>query len=197
MNIINKIYDTHEIVYICIGSGNYTLLPDFLVKDVFNIKKTAVIYIAECSTDFPPFWLKRECRSELFVEVSEENMFDAFDNLKDTLTNGLDVYILEYRIPHKLDYFFDRLNNIITKKTLFHLGFTGCGSITNTHIETFLNKISKNKNMAFNVCGQLPNIPFFEGYSNGLIVHRNMTNIPHVLKDKFIDFLMLQVNHVS
>lgn len=180
---INQIYEKYEVVYICIACGPHTQIPDFFITEVANLKKTAVIYISELSTSFTPFWLKIETGSNLYV--SENNMYDKFKHISSILTNDLDVFIFEYRIPHKLDFFFNRLNYSITKKTLFYLGFTACGAITTEHLSTFLKNISKNPNVAFYLCGHPPKIHLYEEITNFLI----LSSYPKKLSDKIVDFL--------
>ena len=184
INKIDKIYQNYEIVYICIANGPHTQIQNFFVTEVINKKKTAVIYISEFTNEFPPFWLKKENMENYYV--TENNMFDAFINVAELLTTELDVYIFEHRIPYKLEYFFDRLNCTISKKTLFYLGFNGCGHITSEHISTFLKNISMNKNVVFYQCGMPPKIPFFKDFTETIF----LDSYPQVLKTKIVNFLL-------
>lgn len=185
---INQIYEKYEIIYICVACGPHTKIPDFFITKVANMKKTAVIYISELATTFTPFWLKIETSGNLYV--SENNMYDKFKHISSILTNNLDIFIFEYRIPHKLDFFFNRLNCSITKKTLFYLGFDSCGVITTTHLSTFLKNISENPNVAFYLCGHPPKIHLYEEITDFLLLN----SYPKKLSDKIVDFLMTPTN---
>jgi hypothetical protein len=145
---ISKIYENYDFIYICIapGNANNNYIPEILVKDVINNYKTAIIYISELDdSDFHPFWLRKD---EDGLYVSESNMIEAFRNTSDLLTNKLDVYIFEYRIPYRNVFFFNRLNSVINKKTLLYIGFVSSGLLLdNDWNDEVLSNILINKNI--------------------------------------------------
>jgi hypothetical protein len=145
---ISKIYENYDFIYICIapGNANNNYIPEILVKDVINNYKTAIIYISELDdSTFHPFWLKKD---EDGLYVSESNMIEAFRNTSDLLTNKLDVYIFEYRIPYRNVFFFNRLNSVIIKKTLLYIGFVSTGLLQdNDWNQEVLSNILINKNI--------------------------------------------------
>jgi hypothetical protein len=145
---ISNIYENYDFVYICIAPGNHTnsYIPEIFVKDVINNYKTAIIYISELDdSDFHPFWLRKD---EDGLYVSESNMIEAFRNTSDLLTNKLDVYIFEYRIPYRNVFFFNRLNSVIIKKTLLYIGFESSGLLEdNDWNQEVLSNILINKNI--------------------------------------------------
>lgn len=145
---ISNIYQNYDFVYICIapGNANNSYIPEILVKDVINKYKTAIIYISELDDSlFHPFWLKKDKEG---LYVSESNMIEAFRNISDLLTNKLDVYIFEYRIPYRNVFFFNRLNSVIIKKTLLYIGFVSSGLLEdNDWNQEVLYNILLNKNI--------------------------------------------------
>jgi len=140
---IYNIYQNYDFVYICIAPGPANKIPDIFVQNIINNYKTAIIYISELSDSFPPFWLK----NNKGIYVSECNMKEAFSNTSKLLTNKLDVYMFEYRIPYKLDFFINRLNSVITKKTLFYFGFEGDGALKDEKFNNVLKNIFCNSNI--------------------------------------------------
>jgi hypothetical protein len=140
---IYNIYQNYDFVYICIAPGEKNKIPDIFVQNIINNYRTAIIYISELTDSFPPFWLK----NNQDIYVSECNMKEAFSNTSKLLTNKLDVYMFEYRIPYKLDFFFSRLNSVITKKTLFYFGFEGDGSLKSETFNNVLKIIFDNSNI--------------------------------------------------
>ena len=145
---ISNIYENYDFVYICIapGNNNNSYIPEILVKDVINNYKTAIIYISELDdSTFHPFWLRKDVTG---LYVSESNMTEAFRNTSDLLTNKLDVYIFEYRIPYRDVFFFNRLNSVIIKKTLLYIGFVSSGSLLdNDWNQEVLSNILINENI--------------------------------------------------
>ena len=113
-------------------------------------------------------------------------MFNTFDDISHLLKNKLDVYIFEFRIPEKIDYFFNRLSSIINKKTLLYIGFRSAGTITNEYLRTFLFNISQNPNIIFYVNGRLPENPIFKDFNMPL----TLNSYPPELIRIFVNFLL-------
>jgi hypothetical protein len=181
---IQEIYQQYDIIYICIACGKEHKVPYFFINEVSNIKKTAIIYISELTDNsMGPFWLSKNDKQ---YYVTEDNMFNTFDDVSQLLRNKLDVYIFEFRIPDKMDYFFNRLSSIINKKTLLYIGFRSGGSITNEYLTTFLFKISQNPNIIYYVYGKLPKIGIFKDLDISLMLN----SYPPELVRIFVDFLL-------
>ena len=181
---IYEIYQQYDIIYICIACGMNHKIPDFFIDEVCNKKKTAIIYIAEGENTFTPFWIKKKDDGQFYV--TEDNMFNTFDDVSRLLKNKLDVYIFEFRIPDKIDYFFNRLNNIINKKTLFYIGFRGGGSIYDEDLNTFLFNISKNPNIIYYFNGMPPKIPIFRDFNFPLTLNMYPPEVIHTI----VEFLL-------
>jgi hypothetical protein len=184
IDIISDIYKEYEFIYICIAPGNDNKLPNYFTEGIINNKKSAIIYIAESSSSFPPFWIKNNSSG---WEVTEQNFDNAFIETNTVLKKTLDVFIFDYRIPFYEKYFFDRLSTIINKKTLLYVGFSGCGHMSSVFAFPLIITILNNSNVIPYSCVEMPNIGFFKDTHN-LYENLVFNNYPIELIKIIIDF---------
>jgi hypothetical protein len=121
---INNIYQNYDYVYICIAPGNNHYIPEFFTEKIINTYKTAIVYISKLDIDkyFHPFWINVS-EDQQNNTVSESIITSTFNDINKKLINNLDIYIFEYELVLQ-SFFFDSLNKVITKNTLFYYGIS-------------------------------------------------------------------------